>query len=68
MNYRSTQTPPDFDHSHSQSPDLIQSRLDSLLARTRYPHFEVLIVDNRSDEPAVLITCNSKRERMPGFE
>ncbi|MCC8986147.1 MAG: glycosyltransferase, partial [Candidatus Contendobacter sp.] len=55
VNYRLTQTPlvsiiiPTRNHL-----DLIQACLGSLLAKTRYPHFEVLIIDNRSDEPDVL--------------
>ncbi|MBK8536472.1 MAG: glycoside hydrolase family 99-like domain-containing protein [Candidatus Competibacteraceae bacterium] len=55
VNYRLTQTPLISIIIPTRNRlDLIQSCLDSLLARTRYPHFEVLIVDNRSDEPAVL--------------
>ncbi len=55
VNYRLTQTPlVSIIIPTRNRLDLIQSCLDSLLARTRYPHFEVLIVDNRSDEPAVL--------------
>lgn len=32
-------------------PDLLRTLVDSLLAQTRYPHFEVLLVSNNSTRP-----------------
>ena len=55
VNYRLTQTPlVSIIIPTRNRLDLIQACLDSLLAGTRYPRFEVLVMDNRSDEPAVL--------------
>ncbi|MBZ0092612.1 MAG: glycosyltransferase, partial [Sulfuricellaceae bacterium] len=34
--------------------DLLRRCIDSLLAKTAYPHYEILIVDNGSDDPAAL--------------
>ncbi|MCA9979065.1 MAG: glycosyltransferase family 2 protein, partial [Anaerolineales bacterium] len=55
VNYRLTQTPLISIIIPTRNRlDLIQPCLDSLLAKTCYPHFEVLVMDNGSDEPAVL--------------
>ncbi|MGK5024665.1 glycosyltransferase family 2 protein [Janthinobacterium sp. RB2R34] len=34
--------------------DLLRTCVQSILARTTYPHYEILIVDNGSDDPATL--------------
>ncbi|MDY6993327.1 MAG: glycosyltransferase, partial [Pseudomonadota bacterium] len=34
--------------------NLLKRCVDSLLKKTDYPHFDIVIVDNRSDEPATL--------------
>ncbi len=64
VNYRLTQTPlVSIIIPTRNRLDLIQACLDSLLAETRYPHFEVLVVDNRSDEPAVLDYLQQQTQR-----
>lgn len=64
VDYPLTRTPlvsiiiPTYNHL-----DLIQACLDSLLTKTHYPRFEVLIVDHRSDDPAVLDYLRQQSER-----
>ena len=39
--------------THNQ-PRLLRQGIEALRARTTYPHYEILVVDNRSDDPAAL--------------
>ncbi|MEO6003611.1 MAG: glycosyltransferase [Opitutus sp.] len=42
--------------------DLLRTTIDSILAKTTYPNFEILIVNNGSDDPAALTLFNEVRE------
>ncbi|MDR3299675.1 MAG: glycosyltransferase [Candidatus Accumulibacter sp.] len=44
-------------------PELLQPCVESLLQQTRYPHWELLLVDNGSDDPAVLAYYDTLRAR-----
>lgn len=44
--------------------DLLRQCVDSILARSTYPDFEILVVDNQSIEPATL-ACFAEIERDP---
>ena len=46
--------------------DLLSVALDSLIDRTDYPDFEIVVVDNGSAEPAALALLAQLGERRPG--
>jgi glycosyltransferase involved in cell wall biosynthesis len=41
---------------------LLQRCIESLLEKTRYPHFEIIVVDNDSDDPATLAYLDRQAE------
>src|SRR5665213_1836008 len=45
--------------------DLLERCLESLFARTDHPNFDVLVVDNGSNEAATRVLFDRWRERMP---
>lgn len=46
--------------------DLLSRALDTLIERTDYPDFEIVIVDNGSIEPATFALFERLRDRRPG--
>jgi GT2 family glycosyltransferase len=46
--------------------DLLRPCIESVLQRTTYPNYEILVVDNRSREPATLEWLDQQVHRHPG--
>ena len=44
-------------------PDLLRTCIESLLSRTRYPAFEILVVDNQTTDPEALAYLDGLRRR-----
>jgi GT2 family glycosyltransferase len=44
----------------------LRTCIESIHARTRYPHYEVVVIDNRSDDPALFryLGCQERRGRL----